>query len=172
MGRGGAQPGAGRPTGKGPYGEPTKPLRIPLSMVGKVKKLLSTGSFKIPLYASKVQAGFPSPADDYIEDKLDLNDHLIQHPAATFMVKATGDSMIGDGINEGDLLIVDRKLEAVDGKVVVAAIDGYLTVKRLFKRNGLIQLCAANENYEPILIKEETELHIWGVVTHVIHAFK
>ena len=172
MAKGGAQSGAGRPKGLGPYGESTKPMRIPISKIETVKRLLGEDSFKIPLYSAKVQAGFPSPADDYIEDKLDLNQHLVQHPAATFIVRATGESMIGDGINENDLLIVDRKLDAVDGKIVIAAVDGYLTVKRLYKKNGVIKLYPANKNFDPISIEGETDLHIWGVVTHVIHAFK
>ena len=172
MAKGGAMPGAGRPAGKGPHGEPTKPIRIPMSKISKVMGILGDESFTIPMYSSKVQAGFPSPADDYIEDRLDLNQHLVQHPAATFIVKAIGDSMIGDGIHENDLLIVDRKIEATDGKIVIAAVDGSLTVKRLYKRNGIIQLHASNKNYVPIKIEGEMSLHIWGVVMYVIHSCK
>jgi DNA polymerase V len=172
MAKGGAMPGAGRPAGRGPHGEATKPIRIPISKINKVMAILGDESLTIPLYSSKVQAGFPSPADDYIEDKLDLNEHLVQHPAATFIVKAIGDSMTGDGINENDLLIVDRKIEATDGKIVIAAVDGYLTVKRLYKRNGVIKLYPSNPNYEPIHIEGEVHLQIWGVVTHVIHSYK
>jgi DNA polymerase V len=116
-----------------------------------------------------VRAGFPSPADDYIECKLDLNTHLIQHPSATFFVKAAGDSMKNAGIDSGDMLIVDRSLEATHGKIVIAAINGELTVKRLSHQQGKIQLLAENPDYEPILITDDLELVIWGVVTYVIH---
>jgi DNA polymerase V len=87
--------------------------------------------YQLPLYANKISAGFPSPADDYIEMKLDLNTHLIKHPAATFFVRVSGDSMLNAGINSGDLLIVDRSIEPVDGKIVIVALNGELTVKRL-----------------------------------------
>jgi DNA polymerase V len=123
----------------------------------------------IPLYACSVRAGFPSPADDYIEMHLDLNSHLIKHPAATFFFTASGDSMIGAGIASGDMLVVDRSLDAVHGTIVIAAINGELTVKRLSRVDGRVQLCAENNKYKPIEITEEEELVIWGVVTHVIH---
>ena len=129
--RGGYRPKAGRPSGKGPYGESTQVMRVPLSRVPEVKRLIKNSPQRIPLYCSKVPAGFPSPADDFIEAHLDLNDFLIQHPAATFMVRATGDSMINAGIFSDDILIVDRSITAESGMVVIAAIDGELTVKRL-----------------------------------------
>ena len=116
-----------------------------------------------------MQAGFPSPADDYIERHLDLNQHLIQHPAATFILIATGDSMTGAGIYSGDMLIVDKSLEAVDGRVVIAALDGELTVKRLSRKNGRVQLLPENPQFKPIDITHEQDLLIWGVVTYVIH---
>jgi len=122
-----------------------------------------------PLFAEQVAAGFPSPADDFLEEQLDLNEHLIAHPAATFFVRVTGDSMIGAGIHSGDMLIVDRALEAIDKKVVIAVINGELTVKRLSKRKNRITLVPENDKYEPIVIKDETDLEIWGVVTSVIH---
>jgi DNA polymerase V len=116
-----------------------------------------------------VSAGFPSPAEDYIEGKLDLNKHLIKHPAATFFVRVTGDSMIDAGIHPGDILIVDRAIEAVNKKVVVAVIDGELTVKRIrHTKSGLI-LSPENENYSPIAIDKDAAFEIWGVVTSVIH---
>ncbi|MCC5792725.1 MAG: translesion error-prone DNA polymerase V autoproteolytic subunit [Legionellaceae bacterium] len=170
MGHGGKREHAGRPKGQGPYGEATKPLRVPLSRIADIKAFLLDGrTYQLPLYASTVRAGFPSPADDYIEKQLDLNHHLIKHPAATFFVTASGDSMTGAGITSGDMLIVDRSLEATHGKIVIAAINGELTVKRLSRRNGKVQLLPENEQYEPIDINGEEELVIWGVVTHVIH---
>ena len=126
--------------------------------------------YKLPIFLGRLPAGFPSPADDYIEGKLDLNRHLIKHPAATFFVRVTGDSMTGAGIHSGDLFIVDRSLEAVDGNVVVAALDGELTVKRLSKREDTIRLLPANTHYQPIEIQSQQTFEVWGVVTNVIHA--
>lgn len=130
---------------------------------------LST-SYALPVFLGRLPAGFPSPADDYIEGKLDLNRHLIKHPAATFFVRVTGDSMLDAGIHSGDILIVDRSLEAVDGNVVVAALDGDLTVKRLYKREQVLRLLPANVQYQPIEIQGQQSFEIWGVVTNVIHA--
>ena len=126
--------------------------------------------YKLPVFLGRLPAGFPSPADDYIEGKLDLNRHLIKHPAATFFVRVTGDSMTGAGIHSGDLLIVDRSLEAVDGNVIVAALDGDLTVKRLRTRDGALSLVPESRDYQPIDITEQQSFEIWGVVTNVIHA--
>lgn len=168
--RGGARPGAGRPKGQGKYGEPTKPLRIPESMVEQVLRFVRLKGYQLPLFSSKVSAGFPSPADDYLEGMLDLNEHLIQHPAATFFVRVTGDSMIGAGIHADDILVVDRSLEATSGRIVIVALDGELTVKRLHMAADDIRLLPENPAYQPIVIKEENELHIWGVVTSVIHS--
>lgn len=170
---GGKREGAGRPKGRNVYGEPTKPIRIPLSRIEDIKVFLENGNkIELPLYSHTVSAGFPSPADDYIECKLDLNEHLIQHPAATFFVRASGDSMKDAGIQSGDMLIVDRSLEATHGNIVIAAINGELTVKRLSRQAGCVQLLPANKNYQPIDITEEQDIIIWGVVTHVIHETK
>lgn len=171
MVRGGKRAGSGRPKGSNPFGETTKPMRIPVSRIDDIKAFLADGKqdIKLPLYSSTVRAGFPSPADDYIECSLDLNAHLIKHPASTFIVKALGDSMENAGIQSGDMLIVDRSLEATHGKIVIAAINGELTVKRLSRQHGQIKLIAANPAYDPIDITEEHDVVIWGVVTHVIH---
>lgn len=171
MSHGGARKGAGRPRGQGKYGEVTRAVRIPLSRIPEVLAYVKneTESFKLPLYGSTVRAGFPSPADDYIESMLDLNQYLIKHPAATFFVKAAGDSMLNAGIHPGDILVVDRSLEAVHGKIVIAALNGELTVKRLRYQDGRLQLVAENPNYKAIDVTEEYEMVIWGVVTHVIH---
>ena len=171
MNHGGRRGGAGRPKGRNAYGEATKPIRIPLSRITEVLSFLAQDgqATELPLYSSTVRAGFPSPADDYIECKLDLNTHLIKHPAATFFVKASGDSMKNAGIQSGDMLIVDRSLEATHGKIIIAAIHGELTVKRLSRQHNKIQLIAENQAYDPIDITDEHEIVIWGVVTHVIH---
>jgi DNA polymerase V len=166
---GGRRENAGRPKG-GRYGEETIPLRVPASRIDEVKSFIDSGlSYKLPLYGCSVRAGFPSPADDYIEMHLDLNSHLIKHPAATFFLTASGDSMINAGIASGDMLVVDRSLEATHGKIVIAAINGELTVKRLSKSDGRLQLLPENDKYTPIEITEAEDLVIWGVVTHVIH---
>ena len=128
-----------------------------------------SGEDKRPLFLIPVSAGFPSPADDYIENRLDLNKHFIQHPAATFFVKAKGDSMIEAGIHSGDILIVDRALEASDKKVVIAVIDGELTVKRIRIIKEKIYLIPENRDYSPTEITAEMSFEIWGVVTNVIH---
>lgn len=124
----------------------------------------------VPLFTERVVAGFPSPADDYLEGPLDLNKHLIQHPVATFFVRVIGDSMIGAGIHSGDMLIVDRALEPIDNKVIIAVVNGELTVKRLRKRNNRLVLMPENDNYKPISIEDETNFEVWGVVTVVIHS--
>ena len=125
---------------------------------------------KLPLYHTRISAGFPSPAEDYIDKKLDLNEHLIKHPSATFYVKVEGDSMIDAGIFSGDMLIVDRALEAIHKKIIVAVVDGEFTVKRLIiKKNNVIFLQPENSNYPAIEILDEMEFEIWGVVTNVIH---
>jgi DNA polymerase V len=123
-----------------------------------------------PLFLASVSAGFPSPAEDYIEGRLDLNRHLIKHPAATFFVRVAGDSMIGAGIHPGDILVVDRALEPQDSNVVIAVIDGELTVKRISQRLGKLFLVPDNQAYEPLEIVETMEFEVWGVVTSVIHS--
>lgn len=170
MSHGGTRKGAGRPKGRGQYGESTKPIRLPESLIESVMKFVENKGFQFPLYGSKVPAGFPSPADDYIEKQLDLNEHLIKHPSATFFVRVSGNSMINAGIHENDILVVDRSITPVTGKIVVAAIDGQLTVKRLHKTNEKLFLMPENQEFEPIEVREGSEVYIWGVVTNVIHA--
>lgn len=122
-----------------------------------------------PVFTVGVSAGFPSPADDHIEGSLDLNRHLVKHPAATFFVRASGDSMTGAGIHDGDLLIVDRALEAKDKSIVIAILGGEFTVKRISRKTGKILLLPENRNYPPIEVAEGSDFEVWGVVTHVIH---
>ena len=123
-----------------------------------------------PLFVANVPAGFPSPADDYKEEKLDLNKYLINNPAATYFVRVTGDSMIGAGIHCGDLLVVDRSIEPVDKKVVIASINGDLTVKRIRIRKNKITLEAENIDYPTQQISPGSDFEVWGVVTNVIHS--
>ena len=124
------------------------------------------------LFASKVEAGFPSPAEQYIEKALDLNELLIRHPAATYFVRAAGESMRDAGIFSDDILVVDRSLDAENGDIIIAAVDGEFTVKYLRRHGGNLWLEAANKDYSPIHFSEEQELKIFGVVTSVIHQVK
>jgi DNA polymerase V len=122
-----------------------------------------------PLFMVSVSAGLPTPAEDYIEGRLDLNRHLIKHPSATFFVRVAGDSMIDAGIHPGDILVVDRALEPTDSSVVIAVIDGELTVKRIARREDRLYLVPDNRAYQPLEIKADMEFEVWGVVTSVIH---
>ena len=188
--RGGARANAGRKKGSSVYGESTKAFRVPESLIPTVKSLLrykiakvqhgstiakillpatNLRSLALPLFGSKVSAGFPSPADDYVEKTLDLNELLIQNPAATFFTRVQGDSMIGAGIFHNDILVVNRALEATEGKIVICALNGELTVKRLMIENGQWYLQAENPAYPNIPLYEDLDLVIWGVVTNVIH---
>lgn len=181
MSKGGARPGAGRKPNSGVYGEKTVAKRIPVSLLPDIElfiayqkrgEALSHPQLQLPLFSSRVSAGFPSPADDFLEAALDLNQHLIQHPAATFFVRTSGDSMIGVGIHNNDILVVDRSLEAKNGSIVIAVVNGELTVKRLLIHGKNMTLKPENPNYPDLTITEEMAFQIWGVVTSVIHEFK
>ena len=123
----------------------------------------------LPLAGERVAAGFPSPADDYVEVGIDLNDQLIRHPTSTFFLRVSGDSMIGAGIHDGDLLVVDRSLDPRPGRVVVAVLDGAFTLKRLASHRGRLRLEAANPDYPALELHRCGEVQIWGVAIHVIH---
>ena len=126
----------------------------------------------IPYLLSRISAGFPSPADDYIENNLSLSELLIKNHLSTFLMKTSGDSMIDVGINDGDILVVDRGIEPKNRDIVIAILEGNLTVKRLlFKTNRLVVLKSENIAYKDIQIPELADLEIWGVVTSVIHQF-
>jgi DNA polymerase V len=185
--RGGSRPGAGRKPGTGSYGEPTEPIRVPVSLLPAVRAMLKTAgkplahpdvktppavpvTLALPFYTSRVAAGLPSPADDHQGDALDLNEHLVRHPNATFIVQVQGNSMTGAGIQHGDLLVVDRALEPRSGTIVIAVVNGELTVKRLQVDSEGIRLMPENPDYAPIEIGEGMDLTIWGVAVHVIHS--
>ncbi|KIE05123.1 Protein UmuD [Candidatus Jidaibacter acanthamoeba] len=169
---GGKREGSGRPRGAGSkYGEPTKPIRVPVTRIEEVLTILDRPPCRLPLYSSKVAAGFPSPADDNIENMLDLNEYLVKSPDSTYLVRATGLSMINAGIHPDDLLVVDRSLEPQHGKIVIAAIEGELTVKRLYKDKEKILLLPENSEFQPIDITDKESIVIWGVVTNVIHSY-
>ncbi len=122
-----------------------------------------------PLLGSDIPAGFPSPAQDYIEERLDLNEYLIKHPSATYFVRVDGYSMIEAGIFPDDILIVDRSLEAINKKVIIAVINGELTVKRLIIKNNIYYLKPDNPEFDTIEISSDDQFSVWGVVTYVIH---
>ncbi len=196
MARGGKREGAGRKPNSNRYREATKPVRVPLSLIHTVSKLLndkadrsvstllkvgadiqtiykhrSNTPFYAPLYNSRVSAGTPFVADDHIEKSIDLNKELVKHPSATFFVRVCGDSMIHAGIFDGDTLVVDRSLSVYNRAIVIAVLNGELTVKRFIKSDThQIILQPENSNYQPIVVDEGMDFQVWGVVTNVIRA--
>jgi len=139
-----------------------------------VKKIGESGEFEqlgIPLFTDQVPAGFPSPATDYCERKLDLNELCVKKPAATYFVRAQGDSMIEAGIFPGDVIVVDRSLTAVHGDIVIASFNGELMLKKL-ETQPETRLLPMNKNYEPVVIPEGADLDIFGVATTVIHSLR
>ena len=132
---------------------------------------LTTKRFRIPLLNDSVSAGFPSPADDYTEENIDLNEHLISNPFSTFFLRVKGDSMINAGIKDKDLIIVDKSLIAKPGNIVIAMIDGEFTIKRLSIKNDELYLKAENNNYPDFRFKNHIDVQIWGVVIYSIHSY-
>lgn len=143
-------------------------MNRPLQIIGCAEDLQANAP-RLPLYLSAVQAGWPSPADDYIDQQLNLHELAVRNPAATFFLRAAGDSMLGAGIHDGDLLIVDRSVDATHNRIVIAALDGELLVKRLVRRGHRTWLAPANPDYPEIEITMREYVHIWGVVTYVLH---
>jgi DNA polymerase V len=187
---GGIRRNSGRKAGSTKYGEPTVVRRLPASWVPFLDQALDNhklvmksadvmqidpagvdSHLALPMAGSKVAAGFPSAAEDFIEGKLDLNDLLVKRPTATFYVRVAGESMRDAGIFPGDILVVDRGENPKHGHVVVALVNGELTVKRLYRKGKIIRLDAENPAYPNIEIQGETELTIWGVVRANVHQF-
>ena len=186
---GGTRQGAGR---KAAYGEPTKTVRVPQSLVPVVAgyldamKLSPVGAAAngaslrpittlraatfVPAVGRRVRAGKPTSGDDYQEESVDLGKHLVRDPSSTFLMKVDGWSMRDAGIADGDELVVDRGVRPVDGRIVIAEIDGELTVKRLRRIATGWLLQASNPDFADIPIGDKNDLHIWGVVTRVLHA--
>ena len=133
-----------------------------------VRECEARNTLTVPLVGSEVRAGFPSPAEDYVERPLDFNDLLIVNPAATFAVRVAGDSMSGDGILPGDIAVVDRSVEAADDRVILALVDGEFTLKRYRRRGKRVWLEASNRDYKPIPIGEDTAFECWGSVRAVV----
>lgn len=144
----------------------TKPL-----VITDITRAVGTAERAFPHYASSPAAGFPAPGDDQVERMLDVNDLLIKHPISTFFVRVQGDSMEGAGIFSGDILVVDRSEEPRSGRIVVAAVNGELVVKRLERQAGTFILVSEQEGYAPIQVGESEECFIWGVVTGSVRQF-
>ena len=132
---------------------------------------LSLKKVKVPLLSDSISAGFPSPADDYTEENIDLNEHLISNPFSTFFLRVKGDSMINAGIKDKDLIIVDKSLTAKPGDIIIAMIDGEFTVKRLSIKNNKLYLKAENQNYPDFIFQNHIDVQIWGVVIYSIHSY-
>ena len=131
----------------------------------------ATKKFRFPLLNDSVSAGFPSPADDYTEENIDLNEHLISNPFSTFFLRVKGESMINAGIKDKDLIMVDKSLIAKPGDIVIAMIDGEFTIKRLSIKNDELYLKAENHNYPDFSFKNHIDVQIWGVVIYSIHSY-
>lgn len=137
--------------------------------VVEISRAAEAAPAPLPAFSSSVQAGFPSPADDYVERQLDLNELMVQHPAATFFVRVEGESMRDAGIHTGDILVVDRSVEASSGKIVVAVVNGEFTVKRFTTDASGAYLVPENPEFPKLKLDEDSEFQIWGVVMYVIH---
>ena len=194
--RGGTRTGAGRKVGTGKFGEETSVLRIPSSQAPIIKDFLAAYQRKrltsdldavseielpvlnakpiaLPLYSSKVSAGFPSPAEEHVEKRLDPSEFLIDQKDATFFVTIQGYSMMDVGLLPGDKAVVDRSKQPSVGNIVLAVLDGEFTIKTLGRnKNGAARLLPANKDYSPIEITEEMNFEIWGVVTGSFRRFK
>lgn len=172
MAKGGRRMGAGRPKGSGKFGEPTVPVRVPVSMAGDVERMAFRGGVGIPLFSATVRAGMPTAADDHVTDRVDLHEYLVPSPDSTFLVRAQGDSMVNAGIHDGDLLVVDKSLPLNHKNIVVMALDGDLTVKRIMMHEaGGHQLWPENEAYPKLYLRDYQSIETVGVVTAVVHEF-
>jgi len=125
--------------------------------------------YTLPFSSSTVHAGFPSPAEDFIEERIDINSKIIKHPASTFLVRVKGNSMVGKNIQDGDILVVDKSIIPFNNSIVIAYIDGEFTVKRFYQEKNRVVLYPANRDYNPISIYPDDNFILWGVVTYVIH---
>lgn len=142
-----------------------------LSQVSILSPMQGQLPIKVPLFGHKVPAGFPSPADDYVEGRLSLDEHLVRHKESTFFVRAKGHSMVGAGIFDGDLLVVDKSLTPASGDIVIAVMDGELTVKRLIRLGERVILRPENPRFQDVELKDGQELQVWGVVTSCVKKF-
>lgn len=137
-----------------------------LSNISAIYRADTTTKFSRPVLSSRVSAGFPSPAEHYIAGRLDLNQHVVKRPTSTFFIYVEGDSMSGENIHDGDVLVVDRVEEPRHGSIIVARVNQKHTVKKLFIQGNYVKLCAANPDYPDIEITDETDWEVWGCVTY------
>lgn len=144
-------------------------IRKQKTTVSSIQMPITRARCAVPLFSSKVAAGFPSFTEDYVEGQLDLNEHLVKNPQDTFVVRVNGDSMINASINPDDMLIVDRSIAPQNGNIVIASLNGELTVKRLCKTDNRLYLMPENPGYPGLEVLPEMHFQIWGVVTNVIH---
>ena len=147
--------------------EPTSESTLPVLQRAKLDPAVCI----LPLLQHRIPSGFLSPADDYVEKKLDLNRYLVRNKAATYFFRVIGNSMTGAHIHDGDMLVVDRSVEPKHGHIVLAVINNEYTVKRLYACNGVIELHAENPAYSPIRFREHEELQVWGVVVGTVARF-
>ena len=147
------------------------PLKVHTSNVLDIYSFLSESEMSLPVITGGISAGFPSPALDFEDLAIDLNKHIIKHPSATFYGRVKGESMKDAGINDGDLLVIDKSLEPIDDKIAVCFIDGEFTIKRIKLEENSCWLIPANEKYQPIKVTADNHFLIWGIVTHVIKSF-
>lgn len=131
----------------------------------------TTTQLNLPLSISHIKAGFPSPAEDFSDISIDLNKELIKNPSSTFFGRVTGDSMKDLGVEEGDLLVIDKSIIPTEGKLAICFIDGEFTLKKIHIDANCIWLVPANDNYKPIKVTQENDFMVWGIVTHVIKSF-
>lgn len=169
--RGGKRTGSGRKEGSGRYGEPTELMRIPKSFVGRIREQIAQKKLfqGIPLYLSPVPAGLPNWLEDDVDEYIDLNNYLIRDPGQTFVVIARGNSMVEANILNGSALIVDRSIKPRHGHIVIASIDGEITIKRFCKSENSIFLKPENKKYKPIKINKDSLFQILGVVTFILN---
>ena len=173
MKRGGARPGAGRPSGQGRYGEPTKIMRVPVSMMDTVKDMMEskTKDFALPLFDMKVEAGVPNFTDSDNYQLYNLSEiFMVQYPENHFLVKVSGYSMNDAGILPEDILLVNKSKEARDGDIIIASVDNGAVVKKLSQKDGITKLISENKDY-PEILDEDQNLHFWGVEAKVIREY-
>lgn len=169
MTRGGRRKGAGRPKGTGKFGEPTKAVRLPVSYIERVLGFIDRRGLYFPLYETKEEAGYPTPADEAVAEQIDLSSYLIPRPDSTCVVRVNEPDMTGAGIFPDDVLIVDRSIEAKNDDIIVVTYEDRFMVRRLVIKNKKYELKAEATKVPSIKLADSSDLNVWGVVRQVIH---
>ncbi|MDR1958527.1 MAG: S24 family peptidase [Planctomycetaceae bacterium] len=164
MARGGKRKGAGRPKGTGKFGEPTKAIRLPVSMIDRIMGFIAQKGLVFPIYTSNGQVPSVPPAEGTVPETFDWVGYLSQNSSATITVRVADDSMNGAGILPNDILVVDKSAEPEKDSIVLAAVNGEFLLRHLVRKDGEIELRAANPAFAPAIVREEQELTVWGVV--------